>query len=55
MELNMNELVDYVYEKTGGLTITKEILHTIFDLEYDFMVEKGIVVEETEGLGDSLG
>jgi hypothetical protein len=44
MNLDINELVEYVQEKLGGsAAIDKETLYTIFDLETEFMIEKGII------------
>jgi hypothetical protein len=44
MNLDINELVEYVQEKLGGsAAIDKETLYAIFDLETEFMIEKGII------------
>jgi hypothetical protein len=59
IEINIDELVDYVYDRLKadmqGLSISKDFLHLIFNMETDFMIEKGVIVfneDELEGYFD---
>lgn len=43
---HVDELVDFVHEKLGISSIDKSLIGLIFELEDDFLVEKGIAVRK---------
>jgi hypothetical protein len=47
MELDIREMVQFIYEKLNG-EVSKETLHKIFALEEDFLFLKGFIVAEDE-------
>lgn len=51
--IEIDELIDFVYEKTNG-AIPRDTLNTIFELETDFMIAKG-VIEVVDNIDSELG
>ena len=51
--LNVDEMTDYVVEKLRreGISVPRDLVARIFDIESDFMFEKGITDDFGPGLG----
>jgi hypothetical protein len=48
MELNMNEVAEYIYKKMNGL-VSIDTINDILDLEYAYLEENGFTETPTDG------